>query len=505
MKNKYKICIDIVFSLFLVILFVSIASFIGIVFFNLKFPETNIVIVYILFVLLISRLIKGYIYGVLSAILSTAIYNYLFTEPYFTFKVQNFEYIVTFVIMTIVSIITSAMTSDIKKNMVESQKKEKEMRILYYLSNSLSNIDNIHDVSNIIIKTLYDIFSFDVGFLCFNEMGIPEKLFIKQVSKEKQIYEEYDDKIINEIIKEKKNYYNNGLFYYPIYGRNEVLGILQFPMDIYKNFNCSEIKLLKLIIENISIVMDRLKEEKKYMKSKEEIIQERYRGTLLRSISHDLRTPLTGIIGISEILMDISKDNREIYSLSYDIYKNTNWLKSIVENILSLTKIQDGELIKNKEYESVEELVGSSILHFKSVFIKNKIILDLPNEIIMVIVDGKLIVQVIVNLLDNAIKYSEEGSEIIVKVRYNNLTNEVEISVIDEGIGISKEDFPYIFDMFYTSKYKSLNSIKGIGLGLSICDAIITAHGGKIIAKNREDRSGAIIKFTLPAEVEKYE
>lgn len=501
----WKICKN---SLFLIILFVGIASIIGIIFQKMQFLETNIVIIYILFVLLSARLTNGYIYGVISAIISTAAYNYLFTVPYFTFQVEDFGYIVTFIIMTITAIITSTLTSRVKQNVLLANQKEMEMRILYQLTSHLLNAENIHEIAKISVERLYNLFKCKVGFLCFDEKGIPEKLFVQQISEKKQIYREIDNgmdiKYKFEVLRDK---YISGdeFFDYPLYGRNEILGVLRLQENVARNLDSLQIKLLHTIMYSISLAMDRLIEEEKRLKSKEEVIQERYRANLLRSISHDLRTPLSGIMGMAEILMDIGKEDSHIYSISCDIYQDANWLKSLMENILSLTKLQEGKLVIYKQYETVEDLIGSAVGYFKRGFFENKIIVDLPEQLILVEVDAKLIVQVLINLIDNAIKHSKPEDDIFIKVKYLEMEKEVEISVIDKGEGIAKEDLPNIFQEFYTSNSKITDSTKGIGLGLSICEAIIHAHGGTIVAENRKDSCGAILKFKLLAEVKEYE
>lgn len=254
------------------------------------------------------------------------------------------------------------------------------------------------------------------------------------------------------------------------------------------------------MLDSIALSVERLKESRARIKSNEEMIQERYRSNLLRAISHDLRTPLSGIMGTTEILMDMTEANQEVFQLVLGIYKDADWLHSLVENILSLTKLQEGRLVLNKEFEVLDEIIGSAINHFSRRASKFEILVNVPDEIILIPVDAKLIIQVLINLLDNAMKHSHTSNKITISARLLNDYKKIEIAVIDNGSGISKKDLPNIFKMFYTSNNGITDGQHGIGLGLNICQAIISAHGGDIIAENREDTNGAIFKFTLPME-----
>lgn len=490
-------------SFFIVIAFLLIASFVGYMFRKLGFSETNIVIVYILFVLLTARLTSGYIYGVISSVMSTITYNYFFTSPYFNLNVDDSSYIITFIIMTITAVITSALTFRVKQNAIEAEKRELETKVLFKLTNLLVEATEMHDIASISVKAISESISYKIGFLCFNENGTPERVFIQQINKDKQVYREVENinKIKDSIENLKGKWYEEEEFYdWPIHGREATLGILRIPKEISKELTEKQIKLLNAMLDSIALAMDRLREAKARIKSKEEMIQERYRSNLLRAISHDLRTPLSGIMGTSEILMDMTEKNTEEFELAFAIYKDADWLHSLVENILNLTKLQEGKLIINKEYEALEDLIGSAINYFSRRASKFEIIINVPEEIILIPADAKLIIQVIINLLDNAMKHSKESNEIMICAKKINNDKEVEIAVIDNGEGISARDLPNIFKMFYTSNCGVTDGKHGIGIGLNICESIIKAHNGNITAENRKDKSGAVFRFTLPME-----
>lgn len=496
LKNKIK-------SSILTGLFLVLASLIGYVFMRLNIAETNIVIIYILFVLLTARLTTGYFFGIASSIASTFIYNYLFTAPYFTFRVDDPSYIITFIIMTITAVITSALTCTVKQNAMESMEKEAKTRALYELTSYLVDAKDIDEIVSMATKMISQTFLGRVGCLCFNEEGIPERSFIQQISDEKQIYRQVEDvmKIKSQIEGLQAPYYRGEEFYdWPIYGQERILGVVRIPKEIAVKLTDSQKRLIQTMIESTALAMDRFRESQQGLKVKEEMVQERYRGNLLRAISHDLRTPLTGIMGATEILMDLNDNNKQEYELILGIYKDANWLRSLVENILQLTKFQEGKLTLNKRYEALEEIIGGAISHFSRWSSKFDITIDMPEKVILIPIDAKLIMQVLINLLDNAMKHSKDSNKIMIQVKEIEATKEVEVAVIDNGEGINPIDLPNIFKSFYTLNNEGADMKKGVGLGLSICEAIIGAHGGMIKAQNREGVNGAIFSFTLPLE-----
>lgn len=503
MKNKDDYLKNRVMSIVLISIFLGIATLIGYIFQKLGFSETNIVIVYILFVLLSARLTPGYSYGIISSIASTFAYNYFFTEPNFTFQVNDPSYIITFVIMTITASITSALTSRVKQNSIKIAEKEIETRALYQLTNYLTDAKNIHDIASIATQNISEIISCKVGCLCFDDEGIPEKSFIQQVSNEKQIYREVEDVMhIKYRIEELRTTYYSGDEFndWPIYGQENVLGIIRIPKEISEKLNDTQAKLLRTMIESTALAMGRFRELQQRLKSKEEMVQERYRGNLLRAISHDLRTPLSGIMGTAEMLMDMTENNKNEYELVSAIYNDADWLRTLVENILNLTRLQEGRLVLNKEYEALEEIIGSAISHFTRRSPEFEIIIDIPEKVIIIPIDAKLIMQVLINLLDNAMKHSKENKEITICVKEIDNSKFVEVSIIDNGEGIDPVDLPNVFQMFYTSNCRIADVKHGIGLGLSICEAIVHAHRGTIKAENREGAKGAVFSFTLPME-----
>lgn len=484
-----------------VLLILCAASAIGLAFREMNFPETNIAIVYVLAVLLTTLIVPGYMFGFLSSILSSFAFNFLFTEPYFTFTANAPSYIITFIIMTITSFTTSSLISHSKLSERQAQKSEAETKALYELTNLLTDAIDIHDIASIAADTISSVICKNSGCLCYDENGLPEKTFIQQISPKRQIRRDVKnpDNLMHRIEALRTAFYIGDEFYdFPIHGKEMILGVLRLPSENAQFLSKSQNSLLHSMIESIALAMDRFRSAQQRIKLREETEQERYRSNLLRSISHDLRTPLSGILGTAEMLLDMTPKEDKRYDLIEGIMKDAGWLHSLVENILNLTRLQDGKLIINKQLEAVEEVLGSSIAHILRRYPEYDIAVHAPDELLLVPMDVKLISQVLINLLNNAIKYTEPSGEISVNVSENKELNQAVFSIKDAGCGIYKSDLPHIFKTFYTSESQHSDARPGVGLGLAICDAIIKAHGGIITARNRTDAHGAEFIFTLP-------
>ena len=274
-----------------------------------------------------------------------------------------------------------------------------------------------------------------------------------------------------------------------------MLAVLSIPKGIATEMSQSQTRMLHSIIESSALALERLRSLREQARSREETMQERYRGNLLRAISHDIRTPLSGIMGTSEMLMDATQRDDPRYGLARDIYRDAEWLHGLVENILNLTKLQDGKLVLDKQPEALEEVIGAALTVMEKRLPGRSIDVNMPDEVVMVPVDAKLISQVLINLLDNAAKHTPADAEIAISVSTDRET--VRVTVSDRGSGIAEHDLPHIFQMFYAARNTCADARRGVGLGLSICQSVIEAHGGSIRAENRVG-GGAAFTFVLP-------
>jgi Osmosensitive K+ channel histidine kinase len=484
---------------------ITVATGIGWIFRYVGFPETNIVIVYLFSILMTTRFTRGYSYGIVASVVATCAFNYFFTKPYYTLSVNDATYLITFGIMTITAIITSALTSKVKQNALEAQEKEAETSALFQLTNRLTDASDIADIASITTYTISGIMNCRAACLCFDESGQPQHSFIQQQSVEKQVRRKVNDaSALKYRVEGLRSGYmlGNEFCDWPIYGRESILGVLRIPKENAISMSESQKRLLRSMIESTALAMDRFRSAQQQQKSREEAVQERYRSNILRAISHDLRTPLSGIMGTSEMLMDMTDREDTRYSLAQGIHKDADWLHSLVENILSLTRLHDGRVAITKQLEAAEEVVGGAVIHIMKRYPEYEITVHVPDEVLMVPMDARLIEQVLINLLENAIKHSSPDCEICISVSQEK--NSAAFSVADLGCGIAASDLPNIFQAFYTTRSEAADAQRSVGLGLPICEAIIKAHGGTIEGHNRSSGQGCEFIFTLPKEEQNH-
>ena len=241
---------------------------------------------------------------------------------------------------------------------------------------------------------------------------------------------------------------------------------------------------------------------KRHETMKAEGEKERMRANLLRAVSHDLRTPLTTIYGSAATLLenrDTLEEEQQIKILQ-GIKEDSEWLVRMVENLLSITRIDSGNVKIIKTPIVLEELIDSVIVKFRKRYPDFDITLDLPEDIVVIPMDAMLIEQVIVNILENAIQHAEGMTELILRVFV--LGKQAIFEIKDNGCGISKEKLPYIFSGYYENKEEPSDGQKrNTGIGLSVCKTIIKAHGGDISAENIKG-GGAVFRFILDTEEE---
>ena len=499
MRQSKETAISAVFSMAVAAVSIGGASVVGILFKTVGFKETNIVLMYLIGVFLTACVTRGYFWGVLSAVGATFAFNYFFTAPYYSLNVYDPGYMITFACMTLTSLVTTTLTSRVKQNARKARDKEQETLALYQLTSRLTEAKDLEEIAGIIVTAAGNRFLCEAGCLCCDEDGKWKDDFIWRACDGTMTRHEVLDREGMEtfFLRTKGDCEESGEFVdWPINGTNHILGILRLPRQETKLLTEHQKRFLHSLIECASLAMSRIVSVKSQIRSQQEIVQERYRANLLRAISHDLRTPLSGIMGTSE--MTAKEDPR--YDMTKGILEDAQWLHSLVENILSLTKLQEGRMVLNKQYEAVEEIIGSAIEKMSKRAGDYEINAHIPPEVLMVPMDGKLILQVLINLLDNAVKHSKPEDEIQIYVEKDEVHHQAIFQVADRGDGIAQEDLPNIFQTFYTSQIKPVDARKGIGLGLPICQSIVRAHGGDIKAANRTDGPGAWFIFTLPLE-----
>lgn len=486
---------------------IGIVTVIAWIFSYMGFNDTNAIMIFILGIIIVYIRTTGYLIGIISSIVVVFMFNFLFTEPRFSFEFYNKNYLTTFIMMLIVAFIVGSLTNKIQKEARNSYNREKRTQTLYMVSSKLLSGVGTSDTISIGIKYISRLINRTViGYLPEGNKLSTNFVYNRNKEGNKNVLLNKDEDAVaywsylngKEAGNGTDTFYGSKGYYIPIKIQNKILGVIgvsctQGILEPEQKF------IVQTITGQIAIALDREILSGQQEDSKVEIERERLRSNLLRAISHDLRSPLAGIKGaVSTILENgklISEKTRE--NLLKGIYDDTEWLIRLVENLLSMTKFDEGNMGVSKNVELVEEVVSEAVQRSSKYFKEHKIKVNVPEKIIMVPMDGNLIEQVIINLIDNAVKFSSKQSDIEIKVYENE--EDVIFQVIDNGMGINEKILPNIFDRFFTNGSKISDSRRGIGLGLAICKSIIEAHGGKITAANRKE-GGAVFTFNIPKE-----
>ena len=312
-----------------------------------------------------------------------------------------------------------------------------------------------------------------------------------------------EDEVVQWVLKNKKRagattekFSEAKHLYLAVRNNDIVYGILGILVE-HESLSSFEYSVLLSILGECALAFVNLDNEKAKEEASMIARKEKLRANLLRTISHDLRTPLTSISGNACNLCNHYEmlDNETRKQIFSDIYDDSEWLIQLVENLLSVTRIENGEMKLNQSIEIMDDVIDEALKHIDRNKVEHDIEVCRPEELIIANIDAKLIMQVVINIVNNAIKYTLPGSKIC--IRGIKKDGKAQISVADNGPGISDEVKPHIFEMFYTGNNTIADSHRSLGLGLALCRSIIEAHGGTLVLTDNIPR-GCIFTFTLP-------
>lgn len=472
--------------------------------YNLGFSEANVITIFILGILLISNKTDGIIYGGIASLASVLLFNFLFTEPRFSLNFYNPGYLVTFITMLISALVTSTLTNKVKYQANVSAVIANRTNILLEASRDLERTNNLEDIILTAQRQLYKFLKKPIIIYEVDNESI-KTIYSYKFEDGSEIDKKYtgeDEKaVVSWAIKNKKRagvstdtLPGAKAMYIPLVGQSNVMVVIGLVMIEDESIDSGEKSLLEAMLSQISFAIEKyiLNESKKNALMQAE--NERFRANLLRAVSHDLRTPLTSISGSASSILNNKFDEETKKKLTSDIYDDSVWLINLVENLLSVSRLDNGNVKLDTEPQLIEEIINEALEHVNRKILEYKVKVNLKDDLLMVDVDVRLIVQVVINILDNAIKYTEIGTKI--KINIFTKGKMVIVEVIDSGEGISKQNQECIFDMFFTVNENKSDSRRGLGLGLALCKSIINAHGGEIYVRNNKPH-GTVIGFTL--------
>ena len=454
----------------------------------------NIVMLFLLAVVLIAvRLGKGP--AVMAAFLSVAMFDFFFVPPRFSFEVADAQYLLTFAVMLVVALIIGQLAAGLRLQTEEALIRGRRTRALYEMARGVAGALTMEQVAEISCGFLRDVISAKTVLLLpdENEKLLPlgavqpdEKPWIEQVLAETA--------------------YRSGLCadlnaahpvgYFPLKTPTRIRGVLAIAFDANGTAPLREHReLLETVASLIATAMERLHYVDIANRAQVQMMAERLRSSVLSAVSHDLRTPLTALVGLADSLAiakpPLSGQHRETAEIIRD---QAVRLSGLVVNLLDLARLNAGEVKLRKEWTPLEEDIGSSIKLLEKSLSGHRISVRLPPDLPLLEFDAVLIERVFCNLLENAAKYAPSGSPIVIEAR--KVDSAVVVAVSDAGPGVPKGQSTGIFDMFVRGARESAKP--GVGLGLAICRAIVEAHGGSIKAENCPE-GGARFIFTLPA------
>ena len=483
-----------------------IATLIGFLFQYAGFSEVNIITAYILGTIVIAVITSSRNYSLVSSVLSVLLFSYFFIEPRFSLMTYGSGYPVTFIIMFIAALISGNLASKIKQQAKQSALAASRTRTLLETNQLLERARDRDEILKITANQLVLLLNRSVVVYAADEKGLSEPMRYTvgdNAAASADITSEKECAVAAWTYKNNKHagastdtLCGAKCKYLAIRSVNGVYGVVGIQLD-RETLEPFENDLILSILGECALALEKELFITRERASAIQAQKEQLRANLLRSISHDLRTPLTGISGNANLLMQNNLAPGKCMELYTDIYDDAQWLINLVENLLSVTRIEDGAMQLNMEPELVEEVITEALKHVSRQSAEHDITFLRSNELLLANMDTRLIMQVVINLVDNAIKYTPKGS--IIGISANKNGGMVEVSVSDNGPGISKEAKEKLFEMFYTVNNASTDSRRGLGLGLALCKSIITAHGGAITVTDNKP-SGSIFSFTLPAK-----
>jgi two-component system sensor histidine kinase KdpD len=462
---------------------------------------SNLVMVYLLGVV-VAGLRIGRLPSVLTAVLNVLCFDFFFVPPRFTFAVSDVQYVLTFAVMLIVALVIATLMARVRQQTRVAGARERRTALLYAMSRELAATRDGASMARLAVKHVAEVFDCECVVLLPDAAG---RLRYPAETPMKGSYRGADLAVAQWVADHGRR---AGLgsdtlpaapaLYLPLGEGRAGLGVLTVrPRNPRRVLLPEQRHLLETFAGQIGLAVERAGLAETAAGARVAAERETLRNTLLASISHDLRTPLAAMAGAASTLVarGASLDDSTRTELARSIESKSRDMSELVSKVLDLMRFDSGEIALRRDWEAVEDLVGSAIEHSRHRLGEHRVEIALPADLPLVFVDATLVVQVFANLFDNAAKYTPAGTLITVTARDEGGT--VHVTVDDNGPGWPAGDPERLFDKFQRGIQEG--TIVGVGLGLSICRAIVHAHGGTIEAGPRPG-GGARLELTLPAK-----
>jgi two-component system sensor histidine kinase KdpD len=443
--------------------------------------------------------------SITASLLATLLFNFLFTEPYYTLNIRDPQNVITFLAFLVISLTLRTLASRLRRQADIAHQRENQTQALYQLSSRLSRLPETRELLAAAEHELASSFRAEAVIL----LGPPRSKASIIARRQEEFIKLPNEQAVAEWV------YNNsspaGLatdtlpsaqaLYLPLVGPSGRVGVLAIKPENRLLFRVPEQRyLLESFASQVALAIDRALLTDKARSVLVRIETEQTKNALLRSISHDLRTPLAVIKGSAGTLLELGRGRREAEeaSLLESIVEESTRMTGLIDKLLSMTRLESEQVALNLQWQPLEELVASALSRVEPLAGERNLQTRIPHDVVL-LVDPVLLEQVIYNLLENAVKYTPEKAQIMLAAFREAETTTVIVE--DDGPGIDPEELDRIFDKFYRGRAASRGERGGAGLGLAICQTVIRLHGGRIWAENREG-GGARFVFSLPNAVE---
>ncbi len=467
------------------------------------FSEANLIMIFLLTVVAVAARC-GSLPSIAASVASVIIFDVLFVPPYYRITVYDSQYVVTFAVMLIVGLLASTLTSRVRYQADAARRNERRAEALYRLSRRLANTAKTADLlreTEQIISEVFDAHA--VIYLPNDERQV--RPILGHVASFAASAKEFATAQWVLDHNEPAGAGTNTLpsseaIYIPLSTPDNVAGVMAVqPAKSNHQLSIDERQLLETYATQIAFAIERNNLSERSQRAELESEAEKLRSSLLSAVSHDLRTPLAAIAGAASSL-DANITKASIDSANHDLLETivdeSQRLTRLVENLLHMTRLSSGKVQINRQWQPVEEVIGSALHRLEHVLAGREVNVQIDGELLLVHGDDILLETVLVNLIDNALKYSPAHSTI--EVESEPVSDGIAIQVADRGCGILPGDEQKIFEKFHRGSGPNTDR-RGTGLGLAICDAIVRAHKGTITARNRSG-GGTIVRFTVPNE-----
>jgi two-component system sensor histidine kinase KdpD len=464
------------------------------------FATTTVAMLYLL-----SVVITAYLWGlgpsIMVSVLGVLAFDFFHVPPYLTFRVADTQYIFTFLALLVVGIVISYLAMRVRRQTDSTRRRERETAALYSLGRDLAISSDLESYILAIIKRAKETFGHDtIVFLPVSQnkntlkpyASIPN-ITIDENESAAAVWSFQHQKIVGhgtDTLPSAKAQY------LPLVTARGVVGVIAISaFDTSGELTIEQERLLEAYADLAAVAIESILLANEAQNAQVLRNTEKLQAALLNAVSHDLRTPLVSVIGVLSSLQEkgIHLNNADKMNLIQVAREEAERLNHLITNLLDVSRIEAGAIKISRQPSSIQDLVGAALEQLGSRIVSRAINMEIPEDLPFISVDFGLIVQTLVNILDNALKYSPDDSPIDIRVR--QVGQEMQIDVADRGIGIPPQDLSHVFDKFY--RIQRPDNVTGTGLGLSICKGIIEAHGGHISAENRPG-GGTIIRIVLP-------